>query len=136
MVLTQWFNLGFSVSVVKKLPLISPFVTKVPFVALKLIVYKSLCMITWFKLVFSESPLCRFCFIYMCALFCHFSGSFFTLKKYYSRKQGFKYVKHDFRVLAPTSSYTSQLWIELIPTGKIRWNIKYKAFLLYVFDKK
>ena len=103
MVLTQWFNLGLSASVVKKLLSISPFVTKVPFVALKLILSNSLCMITWFKLVFSEIPLCKYCFIYTCALFCLFSGSIFTKIGHYSRKQRFKYVKHDFRVLAPTS---------------------------------
>ena len=41
----------------------------------------------------------------MCALFCHFSVSIFTKKGYYSRKQGFMSVKHDFRVIAPTSMY-------------------------------
>ena len=80
MVLTQWFDLGSSVSVVKKLCSISPFVKKVPFVALKLIVSNSLCMITWFQLVFSEIPPCKYCLIYKCALFCHFSGSIFTKK--------------------------------------------------------
>ena len=70
--------------------LILPFVMKVPFVALKWILSNSLCMITWFNLVFSEIPLCKYCFIYMCALFGHFSGSIFTKKGYYSRKQGFR----------------------------------------------
>ena len=69
MVLTQWFNLGSSVSVVKKLLSISPFVTKVPFVALKLILFNFLCMITWFKLLFSEIPFYKYFFfkyLYMC----------------------------------------------------------------------
>ena len=79
MVFTQWFNLGLSMSVVQQLLLISHFVTKVPFVALKLILSHSLCMITWFKLVLSKIS-CKFCFIDMCALFCHFSGSIFTKK--------------------------------------------------------
>ena len=69
-----------SESVVKKLLLISPFVTNVQFVALKLILSNSLCMIIWFKLLFWELPLCKYCFIYTCALFCHFSGSIFTKK--------------------------------------------------------
>ena len=51
-VLTQWFNLGLSVSVLKKLLSISPFVTKVPFVALKLLLSNSFSMITCFKSVF------------------------------------------------------------------------------------
>ena len=55
---------------------ISPFVTKVPFVALKLILSNSLCIITWFKLVFSEIPLSKYCFIYTCPLFFHFLGPF------------------------------------------------------------
>ena len=55
------------------------FVTKVPFVALKLILSNSLCLITWFKWVFSEISLCTYCFIYMCALCCPFSGSIFTI---------------------------------------------------------
>ena len=76
MVLTQWFNLGLSVSLVKKLLSTSLFVTRGPFVAPKLILSNSLCMTTWFKLVFSEMPLCKYCFIYTCALFCHFLGQF------------------------------------------------------------
>ena len=111
MVLTQWFNLGSLVSVVKKLLSISPFVTKVPFVALKLILFNSLCMITWFKQLFKKKLLCKYCFIYMFALICHFSGSFFTTKGYYLRKQGLKYLKHDFRVLAPTSIYRKQAFV-------------------------
>ena len=86
MALTQWFNFGLSVSVVKKLIKISLFVTKVPFVALKLILSNSFCMITCFKSVFLESLLCTYCFIYTCALFYHFYGSIFTKKGYYSRK--------------------------------------------------
>ena len=89
MVFTQWFNLGSSVSVVKKLLSMSPFVTKVQFVALKLILSNSFSMITCFQSVFSELPLCTYCFIYICALFCHFSGFIFTKKGYYSRKQDF-----------------------------------------------
>ena len=85
MVLTQWFNLILSVSVVKKLLSISPFVMKVPFVALKLILSNSFCMVTWLKLVFSEIPFCTYCFIYACALSCHFSWSIYTKKGYYSR---------------------------------------------------
>ena len=43
----------------------------------------------------------------MCALFCHFSGSIYDNNKkgYYSRKQGFKDVKHDFRALDPTLQF-------------------------------
>ena len=76
MVLTQWFNLGLSVSVVEKLLSTSLFVTRGPFVAHKLILSNSLCMIIWFKLLFSEIQLCKYCFIYTCALFCHFLGPF------------------------------------------------------------
>ena len=94
MVSTQWINFGLSVRVVKKLLSISPFVTKVPFVALKLRLSNSLCMITWCKLVFSELPLCTYCFIYMCTLFCHFSWSILTKKGYYSRKQGLNTLTH------------------------------------------
>ena len=101
-VLTQWFNLGSSVSVIKKLLSISPFVAKVPFVALKLILSDP-CKLTWLKLVFSEIPLCTYCLIYMCAFFWHFSGSLLTKKKILFKKTSFYLVKHDFRVLAPTS---------------------------------
>ena len=90
MVVTQWFNLGKSVNGVKRLLLISPFVTKVLFVTLKLILSNFLCMITWFKLVISEISLCKNCYIYTCALFCHFSGSICSKKCYYSKRQGLK----------------------------------------------
>ena len=73
-VLTQWFNLGLSVRVIKKLLSISHFVMKVPFGPLKVILYNSL-------IVFSEIPLCKYCFIQMCTLFYHFPGSIFTKKK-------------------------------------------------------
>ena len=54
MVMIQWFNLGLSVRVVKKLLSSSPFMMKVPFVTFKLILFNSCCMITCFESVFSE----------------------------------------------------------------------------------
>ena len=89
MVLTQWFNLGLSVSVVKKLVSISPFVTKVLFVTLILILSNSLCLITWFKLVFWEIPLCKYCLIYMCALFRPFFCVYFHHKRILFKKTRF-----------------------------------------------
>ena len=80
--------------------------TKVPFVVLKLILFNSFSMITSFQSVFLEIPLCTYCFIYMCAVLCHFSRFNFTKKGYYLRKQDFKEVQHDFKVLAPISIYT------------------------------
>ena len=41
----------------------------------------------------------------MRALFCHFVGPFSPKNRYYPRKLDVKHVKHDFRVLAPTSIY-------------------------------
>ena len=49
----------------------------------------SFCIIPCFKSAFSEIIFCVYCFIYTCALFCHFLGSIFTKKGYYLRKQGF-----------------------------------------------
>ena len=89
MVFTQWFNLGSSVSVVKKLLSSSPYVTKVLFMALKLILSNSLCMITWLKFVFSEITLCKYCFIYTCALFCHFCWVHFPQKRILFKKTRF-----------------------------------------------
>ena len=65
MVLTQWFYLGLSVIVVKKLLSISPFVAKVPFVPLYLIIFNSLCIITIKTSVFRNSTLYILFYLYV-----------------------------------------------------------------------
>ena len=90
-VLTQWFNLGSSVGVGKKLLSISLLVRKVPFVVLNLILFNYFCIKICFKLLFSTFTICPIVsHIYMCARFCNFSLKIICKKRYFSRKPDFR----------------------------------------------
>ena len=84
-VLIQWFNLDYSVVVVKTLLSISPFVTKVPFVALKSILSNYFCIKTCFKLLFHKLQFVHIVLYFslcytLCTLFCHFLRDIFSKK--------------------------------------------------------
>ena len=99
-VLTFKFNLCSLVGVLPKLLSNSPFETNVKFVALKSTCLNYFCIKFALICIYPKNQIHTYCFTYMCALFCNFSFYMCSTKDMFLRKEGFRQLKHNLKVLA------------------------------------